>query len=360
MNALDELLGRHAFGCQQIAIDIMGHMRLQVMLNHIIVTHAQGLRHHVVDILALVDSLLYTDTDQTAQQKCNQSDDNGTHDDIDGDGRCVIMLSFRVEPFVVDLLQLSCLFQTGIFVIDGINEVLVITYQSQFAWWDICHLGHQILESELFQLPLNGHLSPEEIVVGASLYACQSILWRVVFNGKSRIRVCHQDTDGRIVIGLHDERIFCAQGTDPRQRLLVRTSDGDNTVEVQQIPGHDIGPLHVIEGERKNKVCFTALEGFRGHIPLLHQIAVRDLQTVEYDVKHLDVIAVRLAFVVAEFVGRELPVADDHEWMVFRVFMYLLGCHCLHCAMKHEKHNPHAHPSEYMIESSFHFLTSYL
>jgi len=43
----------------------------------------------------------------------------------------------------------------------------------------------------------------------------------------------------------------------------------------------------------------------------LHYKAVWDLQTVEDDIEHFDVIAVGLAFVVAELIGRELPVADN-------------------------------------------------
>ena len=158
---------------------------------------------------------------------------------------------------------------------------------------------------------MNGHLTPEEIVVGASLHPGKGFLGRVVFNRKCRFRVRHQDTDGCIVVGFHDERILRICLTDLRQWLLLRTSDRDNTVEVKQITRHDIGALHVIEREGKDEVCLTVFEGLRGHIPLLHYKAVWDLQTVEDDVEHFDVIAVGLAFVVAELIGRELPVADN-------------------------------------------------
>ena len=66
-------------------------------------------------------------------------------------------------------------------------------------------------------------------------------------------------------------------------------------------------------------------ESFYGHIPLLHHIAVRNVQTVENHVEYLDVIAVRLPFVIAELVGWELPVADNHEWLFLCIFVDLLG-----------------------------------
>ena len=94
---------------------------------------------------------------------------------------------------------------------------------------------------------------------------------------------------------------------------------------MQQVASHDIGPFHIVEGESEYEVGLSALKGLCGHIPLLHHITVGDVQTVEDDVKHLDVIAVRLAFVVAELIGRELPIADNHEWLILRIFMYLLG-----------------------------------
>ena len=246
------------------------------------------------------------------------------------------MLSFRVEPLIIDFFQLPSLFQTGIFVIDGINEFLIIAYQTQFSRRNIGNISCQVLESELFQLSLNGYLTPEEIIVCASLYTGKRIFWRVVFNCKRGMRIRHQNSDGCIIIGFHNERIFFSQQIDLCQRLFLRTPDGDNTVEMKQVACHDIGPLHIIKGEGKDEVCFTTLKGFCGHIPLLHYIAVRDVQTIENDVKHLDVIAIRFALVVAELIRWELPVADNDERLLFRIFMYLLSCGSQQGAMKYE------------------------
>ena len=58
----------------------------QVVFYHIVVTHAQGLCHHAVDFLTLVNGLLHTDTDQTTQQERDEPYDDSTHDNKDGDG----------------------------------------------------------------------------------------------------------------------------------------------------------------------------------------------------------------------------------------------------------------------------------
>jgi hypothetical protein len=50
-----------------------------------------------------------------------------------------------------------------------------------------------------------------------------------------------------------------------------------------------------------------------------------NLQTVEDEVKYLDVIAVGLPIVVAELVWWKLPVADNHERLLLCVLMYLLS-----------------------------------
>ena len=47
-----------------------------------------------------------------------------------------------MEPFVVDLFQLTGLFETGIFVVDGVNQFLVLAYQTQLARWNVRHVGH--------------------------------------------------------------------------------------------------------------------------------------------------------------------------------------------------------------------------
>ena len=91
-----------------------------------------------------------------------------------------------------------------------------------------------------------------------------------------------------------------------------------------QILRDDIGMPVVVERQGMNQVGLTLLETFRSLIPLLHQVTVRNLQTVENHVQHLDVIAIGLSLVVVEFIGREFPVAYDDERMLLSIFMYLL------------------------------------
>ena len=69
-----------------------------------------------------------------------------------------------------------------------------------------------------------------------------------------------------------------------------------------------------------DKVGLVVLEGLGTQEPLLHHEFVRYLQVVEDQVKHLDVIAVGFTVVVAELIGRELPVAHNDQWMFFCVF----------------------------------------
>ena len=68
-NASKELFRQHTLFGQEVPVDILHAVRMKVVLKHIVVTHAESLCHHVVDILALVNGLLYADADQTAQQQ---------------------------------------------------------------------------------------------------------------------------------------------------------------------------------------------------------------------------------------------------------------------------------------------------
>ena len=76
---------------------------------------------------------------------------------------------------------------------------------------------------------------------------------------------------------------------------------------------HDIGRMLILEGEGVDEVGLAALEGLGTLVPLVHLVLVGDAQLGEYQVEHLDVIAVGVAHVVEELVRRELPVAGDDE-----------------------------------------------
>ena len=57
------------------------------------------------------------------------------------------MLTLGMEPMVVDFLKLSSLFKSRIFFVDEVDEVFVVSDDSQFAGRDIDIVKDNVLKS---------------------------------------------------------------------------------------------------------------------------------------------------------------------------------------------------------------------
>ena len=47
------------------------------------------------------------------------------------------MNTFRVEPAVANDFKFAVLFQTGVFVVDDIDQFLVVADDAEFSCWDV-------------------------------------------------------------------------------------------------------------------------------------------------------------------------------------------------------------------------------
>ena len=71
------------------------------------------------------------------------------------------MNTFRMEPLVVDALQVASLFQTGILVVNGIDDIHLVANNMQFASRHSFHLvKYQTIEGQLLNLVFKRFLSP--------------------------------------------------------------------------------------------------------------------------------------------------------------------------------------------------------
>ena len=68
-----------------------------------------------------------------------------------------------------------------------------------------------------------------------------------------------------------------------------------------------------------DEIGIAALKGLGGLAPLAEDDAVGDVELLEDLLQQFNVVACRLAMVVAVFIGREVPVAGDDEGIVLRV-----------------------------------------
>ena len=108
----------------------------------------------------LSDSHADASSDKMDEQKYNEGGQEESADNQQGNRRGVVVLALGMEPVVVDLLQLTGLFQSGVLVVDDVNQLLVVADDSQFAGRDVNLVECYAVETELLNLMVEWYLSP--------------------------------------------------------------------------------------------------------------------------------------------------------------------------------------------------------
>ena len=116
------------------------------------------------------------------------------------------MDAFGVEPFVMHLLQFTALLHTGHLIIDEIDEFLVIAYDADLTIGNVNIDSGQTVDGQLFLLPHQRALAPDEVVVATVVDSSKGIFGRVVFDGNLKLTLL-DDTVGRIVVLLEDQGV---------------------------------------------------------------------------------------------------------------------------------------------------------
>ena len=261
--------------------------------------------------------------DQPTQQEDDDDGDHRTDEGKEGDGRRVVMGTFGVEPLVVDALQLTRLLQTGIGVVDGFDERLVIADDTQFSCGNVDVVEQQTVESVLPDLHLQRHLTPDIIGVMPVANGCQSLSRRTVFRMIGFV-LDLLDAQRHIVVVLHHQGVLGGEFVEPLDCLLTLSSDQLYGIVVDHVLRHHIRVLSVVDGQGVDEICLPVLKGLGTEIPLLHHIFMGHLQGVQDEVEHLHVIAICLTVVIAELIGWELPVAHNDKGTFFGIFTHPL------------------------------------
>ena len=121
-------------------------------------------------------------------------------------GRSLAVLTFRVEPMVVDFLQFAGLFQARVLVINHLDQLLVVTDNSQFAGRDVYLVEHDAVKVEFLNLTAEGYFSPDIVFESALVNTCQTLLWRMILHRKGQT-VPGGEIGGRIVVFLDNQRV---------------------------------------------------------------------------------------------------------------------------------------------------------
>lgn len=100
---------------------------------------------------------------------------------------------------------------------------------------------------------------------------------------------------------------------------------GTDVIIVDVLLGLDIRTRLVIDRECVDEICLMGKEHVTGRLPFLHHELMGYLQTVENDIKYLNVISCRFAFAIKELKRTEVPVACHYQRMLVSKAIEVLG-----------------------------------
>ena len=80
-----------------------------------------------------------------------------------------------MEPSVVDALQVACLFEAGVLVVNDVDEVAVVTNDAQFARRNFCIVEHEAVDAQFLYFTGERRLAPEKVFVTSCMYACECV-----------------------------------------------------------------------------------------------------------------------------------------------------------------------------------------
>ena len=295
-----------------------------VVLHDGITAHGECLQHHALDFLLAARGLQGAALGQPVEQRQHQGYEHHGHRHVDGHGRGVVVQALGVEPLVVDDAQLSALLQSGILVVNLVDELLVVAHdvyligrQSQVYHPDVgqVHLAHE---------PAQRVAVPHEAQLWLVRHARHGLVHGIggyfyIGHGASQPLLC-----GLVVDLCHDgggtvAKQLCAVGLQARvhgtHRLAV-------VQYVARAVGRHVGRVPHGGYYQVGPVFFKVL---RGVYTLFHLEAVGYLHGFEDGFQHVYVVTVGLTGIVAELVGLELPVAGHRQRVLFGVALLPLG-----------------------------------
>ena len=163
--ALEEVFRLHLVLWQQVAALVAKHVGLEVPFHHEVVAHTEHLIHHLSQVGAFPCGHYHTSTYEPNKQE----HDDGSHKQSCQNDEChrrsIVVLTLRTEPVVIDILQFAGLLQTCVLVVDEVNQLFVVAYDSQFACRDVYLVEDNAVEPEFLNLMDERLFSPHVILV---------------------------------------------------------------------------------------------------------------------------------------------------------------------------------------------------
>ena len=122
-----------------------------------------------------------------------------------------------------------------------------------------------------------------------------------------------------IIVLLQQQGIVFLKLTDMRERRDISTPCRLQVIVIDVFMSRHIGTLLIEVEKGVDKVGLVFLEHIGSHVPLLHHEFVRNLQLIENEVEHFDIIASRMPLDIQELKRTKAPVADNDKGMLLGI-----------------------------------------
>ena len=110
-------------------------------------SHVKCLQHHAVEVGTLTSGIADTDSDDATEKYGDQTYYDNAHQHVWCPWGSIVVLTLRMKPTVIDGLYVTCLFESGVFVVNHTDDVVVIADNTQFASWQVSFIKGNAIEA---------------------------------------------------------------------------------------------------------------------------------------------------------------------------------------------------------------------
>ena len=327
VDAVDELLQRHAFVGQDMSVVVGDPVIMDVILHDVEVAHVECLKHHLVQFPGVAggtDDMPFGQAVQEVEHDGNQQDGDS---DVESRVGSMLHLPLRMDPAILNRGNYTLLLQTGVLVVDLRHEFLVAAEDAVVGDGDACIDKGDALQVQFFDLPFQRLFSPDKVLVVAVEDTHQCHLGCLELDASGVDAVPLHQIDGSELTGFEDGAL-ALQHFEGQPGRRVGQHGSPDAVVVDGVLRADILASLIPAYVGYDDIGIAPFEGFRGDAPLFHDEPDGYADLLGHGPHDVDIAAGGLSLVVEELVRSLVPVTDHYQGVLLVILLRQWRCRC--------------------------------
>ena len=305
-----------------ISIQIIHPLTCNTQLNNTVAAHFQSLFHQLV-LLRYTPHGIFN---LIGYQPVCHNYGRQKHQDYDYHQknyfRNVSRFILRMKPFVYQLLLHARLLKTRELVVKHVYQLLVMGDKAHIARRYVNIGNLYIVDIQFFQHVPYRRFTVNEVLIKTVVYICQTCSRRVYTQLLLVYILVLQHPESRIVISFHCEQTAFAKLFDISQRRSAALVGYLYLIRVYGLTAviYRSGMLAPVIQRLYDEIHLAFLKHLNSLFTLPHYEKIRDFQVFEHPIEHIYVISCRLTVVIYIFKRREIPVYNDSQRPLGRIW----------------------------------------